>query len=196
MSLCGRTLSYVDDATLSTMDGQRTLNSTEAALLGLLRRYGPMTGGDLVRCAELVIGEYWPLTRSQIYRELTAMTGSQLLSAGPPGPRRTRRYTMTPDGDAAFQAWLEAGPADVRPRIPALLTVLFGADLPPGRLAEILRDLQDQHTERLAYYRALDADLAASADTRYERATLGFGIRHEQAVLQWLADLPAELREG
>ena len=67
------------------MDSQRGLNSTAAALLGLLRQHGPMTGGDLVRTAETVIGEYWPLTRSQIYRELTTLAGDQLLSAGPPG---------------------------------------------------------------------------------------------------------------
>lgn len=29
----------------------------------------------------------------------------------------------------------------------------------------------------------------------YARATLGFGIRHEEAVLQWLAELPPEFRQ-
>ncbi len=77
--------------------------------------------------------------------------------------------------------------------MPLLLTVLFGADLPPGRLAEILEDHERRHRERLAYYRALDTDLAASGAGPYARATLSFGIRHEQAVLQWLADLPALL---
>ena len=187
-------MSTVDNDTLSTMDSQRGLNSTAAALLGLLRQHGPMTGGDLVRTAETVIGDYWPLTRSQIYRELTALAGDQLLSAGPPGPRRARRYSLTPAGEAAFLAWLQASPGDAQPRMPLLLTVLFGADLPPGRLAEILEDHERRHRERLAFYRALDADLAASGAGPYARATLGFGIRHEQAVLQWLADLPAELR--
>ena len=187
-------MSTVDNATLSTMDSQRGLNSTAAALLGLLRRYGPMTGGDLVRTAETVIGEYWPLTRSQIYRELTTLTGDQFLSAGPPGPRRTRLYSLTPAGETAFLAWLQASPGDAQPRMPLLLTVLFGADLPPGRLAEILDDHERRHRERLACYRALDADLAGSDASPYTRATLSFGIRHEQAVLQWLAGLPAELR--
>jgi DNA-binding PadR family transcriptional regulator len=186
-------LSTVDNGTLSTMDSQSGLNSTAAALLGLLRRHGPMTGGDLVRTAETVIGNYWPLTRSQIYRELTALTGDQLLSAGPPGPRRTRRYSLTPAGEAAFLAWLQASPGDAQPRMPLLLTVLFGADLPPGRLAEILEDYERRHRERLAHYRALHAELADSGVDPYARATLGFGIRHEQAVLQWLADLPAQL---
>ena len=40
-----------------------------------------MTGGQLARTAETVIGDYWPLTRSQIYRELTALAGDKLLSS-------------------------------------------------------------------------------------------------------------------
>ena len=177
------------------MDSQRGLNPTAAALLGLLRQHGPMTGAQLERTAQLIIGGYWSLTRSQVYRELTALTGSGLLSAGPPGSRGTRVYQLTAAGETAFAEWLQASPADAVPRLPLLLTVLFGADLPPGRLAEILDDHEQRHRQRLAYLHALDAELTREGVDAYARATLAFGIRHEEAVLQWFAGLPAEFRQ-
>ena len=48
--------------------GER-LNATAGALLGLLRN-GPRLGYDLMAEAEIVIGGFWTITRSQIYREL------------------------------------------------------------------------------------------------------------------------------
>ena len=180
---------------LSTMDSQRGLNATEAALLGLLREEGPMAGSQLAQTAQTVIGEYWNLTRSQIYRELTALTSGGFLTAGPPDPRRSRVYTVTAAGEAAFLEWLQAGPADMTPRLPLLITVLFGADLPPGRLAEILDEHERRHRDRLAEYRALDAELIRIGVGPYVRATLAFGIRFEEAVSRWFAELPAEFRQ-
>ena len=52
-----------------------TLNPTAASLLGLLH-HGPMTGWELVSSAQTTIGLFWSLTRSQVYRELSAMTAA------------------------------------------------------------------------------------------------------------------------
>jgi DNA-binding PadR family transcriptional regulator len=180
---------------LSTMDSQRGLNATEAALLGLLRDDGPMTGSQLAQTAQAVIGEYWNLTRSQIYRELIALTSSRYLTAGPPDSRGSRVYTVTTAGEAAFLEWLQVSPADMAPRLPLLITVRFGADLPPGRLAEILDEHERRHRERLAEYRALDAELIRISAGPFGRATLAFGIRYEEAVLRWFAELPADFRQ-
>jgi len=46
------------------------------------------------------------------------------------------------------------------------------------------------HEQRLAAYR----ELARSGGLdRYQRATLGFGLHYEQAVLAWMDELPALL---
>jgi len=181
---------------MSTVDSQGRLNSTAAALLGLLRRYGPMTGGDLLRTAKLVIGDYWSVTRSQVYRELTALAARGFLEVGPPGPREARPYALTEEGASAFLGWLDDGPGEDTVRLPVLLSVGFGADLRPGRLAEILDDYERGHRAQLARYRTLEAELdAATAGVdAYVRATLSFGVAHEEAVLRWLEGLPAELR--
>ena len=179
---------------MSIVDSQTRLNSTSGALLGLLRRSGAMTGGELERTAKIVIGEYWTVTRSQIYRELAALASRGLLQAGPTGARDAQPYGLTEAGEAAFLAWLEEGPGDDAIRLPILLTVGFGASLPTGRLAEILDDYQRRHEGQLAHVRFLAAKFAADGGDVYVRATINFGLIYEEAVQRWLAELPAELR--
>ena len=61
------------------------LNATAGALLGLLRD-GPRSGYDLVAAAQEVIGGFWTITRSQVYRELAALADRGLLERGQAGP--------------------------------------------------------------------------------------------------------------
>ena len=60
----------------------RPLNATAASLLGFLHE-GPMTGWDLVERAQERIGDFWTVTRSQVYRELAAMASDALIERGP-----------------------------------------------------------------------------------------------------------------
>jgi len=184
---------------MSTVDSQGGLNSTQAALLGLLRMHGPMTGGEmtggeLVRAAKLMIGDYWTITRSQVYRELGVLAAQGLLAAGLPGPREARPFRLTEAGEAAFLAWLDQEPGEDTVRLPILLSVLFGGALPHSRLAEILDSYESRHRQRLENYRALEAELASAKVDLHSRATLSFGIFHEEAVVRWLESLPPALR--
>jgi hypothetical protein len=52
-----------------------------------------------------------------------------------------------------------------------------------------------RYRERLAYYRTFDAGFARSGAGPSVREALGFGIRHEEAVLQRFAGLPREVLE-
>ena len=186
---------------MSTVDSQGGLNSTQAALLGLLRMHGPitggeMTGGELVRAAKLMIGDYWTITRSQVYRELGVLADQGLLAAGLPGLREARPFRLTEAGEAAFLAWLDLEPGEDTVRLPILLSVLFGGALPQSRLAEILDGYESRHRERLDRYRALEAELASAKVDLHSRATLSFGVFYEEAVLRWLENLPPALRRA
>lgn len=163
-------------------------NATAAALLGLLHE-GPMTGWDLVSRAADRIGNFWTLTQSQVYRELTRMTEHGLVTVGAPGPRDRKPYTITTAGRAAFAEWLTREPADDQVRVPLLLTIQFADHLPPGRLAQIVVAQRARHEKRLAEYRAGEHRIT---DPR-RLATLRFGIRHEEAVLAWFDELPGLL---
>ena len=177
----------------------KVLNSTAASLLGFLHD-GPLTGAALYRTAESRIGDFWSLTRSQVYRELEAMTSAGFVDAGSRGPREARTFTITRVGRAAFRSWAELDPEPETIRFPLLLLVGLGQHLPPARLRAHLVAHREVHAARLATYAAIRdhaadrAGLAAegTADPSPERrpfamATLAFGLAYEAAVLDWFA---------
>ncbi|MDQ4069180.1 MAG: PadR family transcriptional regulator [Actinomycetota bacterium] len=151
-----------------------------------------MSGWDLVTTAQALIGDFWTLTRSQVYRELAAMERAGLVVAGPPGPRERRPYELTDAGRAAFRDWLEQCPGPEQIRYPLLLTIAFGRHLPPGRLAAFVAHHRQVHAQRLEQYRDLRVAAGDHLDA-YATATLDFGIRYESAVLEWFDHLPAEI---
>jgi len=173
----------------------RPLNATAASLLGFLHE-GPLTGWDLVATAQGRIGNFWSLTQSQVYRELTAMAEAGLVAAGERGPRDRRPYAITAAGRAAFASWAEREPGPESIRFPLLLTLAFGRHLPPGRLAAIVGRHRAAHAARLAgYERTRTAiETAGMGDDPYAQATLEFGVGYERAVLAWFDRLPPAIR--
>jgi DNA-binding PadR family transcriptional regulator len=185
----------------------KPLNSTAASLLGFLHD-GPLTGAALYRTAEGRIGDFWSLTRSQVYRELEAMTTAGLVGASSRGSRDARTFTITAAGRAAFRSWAELDPEPETIRFPLLLLVGFGEHVPPARLRAHLATHRATHAARLAAYGAIRDQavggaelLTGGADERsatdqpsperrpFAMATLAFGLAYEAAVLDWFADL-------
>jgi DNA-binding PadR family transcriptional regulator len=167
------------------------LNPTAAALLGFLDA-GELSGYELAKCAEEIIGDFWHVTRSQVYRELASLASRGLIEPADdgPGPRARRPYRITPAGRDAFAGWITRQPPLEQIRFPLLLTISFGSWLGPERLLEFAAAHREAHEERLARYRALRADPGLGG---YLRATVSFGVRYEEAVLAWMDDLPAML---
>src|SRR5918999_578109 len=173
----------------------RRLNATAASLLGFLHE-GPLSGYELASTAQRVIGEFWSLTQSQVYRELAWMADAGLVEPGEREARDRRRYALTDAGRAAFTEWVTRPPGPETIRHPLLLTVRFGRHVEPGRLATYLRQHRDAHAEKLRIYEAQASALAAAPEpTRdpYQQATLAFGIGYERAVLDWFDQLPGAL---
>jgi DNA-binding PadR family transcriptional regulator len=171
----------------------RPLNATAASLLGFLHA-GPMTGWDLVATAQVVIGDFWSLTQSQVYRELASMAQAGLIEAGERGPRDRRPYALTDAGRAAFDEWASREPGPESIRFPLLLAVAFGRHVPPDRLAGFLARHRIAHAQRLAGYEKLRAAAESGTDPDpYALATLDFGIAYERAVLGWFDRLPESI---
>lgn len=173
----------------------RPLNATAASLLGFLHD-GPQSGWDLVVTAQQVIGDFWSLTRSQVYRELTAMAEAGLVEAADPGPRDRRAYRLTGSGRAAFRTWLEQQPGEEQIRYPLLLTLAFARHLPADRLAAFVAHHRAIHAARLEGYQQAYADARLRGAEAADVITLDFGLRYENAVLDWIDHLPADLRES
>lgn len=175
--------------------GARLLNATAASLLGFLHS-GPKTGWDLVATAERDIGDFWSITQSQVYRELSSMAALGLVEAGERGARDSRPYTITDAGRKAFADWVAQPPGPEIIRFPLLLTVLFGAHIPPGTLAAHVAHHRKLHSDRLAGYERRLTKIATMArpPSTYARATLDFALRYERAVLSWFDALPQEIQ--
>jgi DNA-binding PadR family transcriptional regulator len=166
------------------------LNPTAAALLGLLHG-GALSGYELSKAATEIIGDFWHVTRSQVYRELARLNTWELITPAGSGPRAKRPYQITEAGKTAFADWVAQPPQLEQIRYPLLLTMAFGAWLGADRLLEFAEAHRPAHEERLARYRDLFS--AAHLDT-FLRANVAFGIRYEEAVLAWLDELPVILR--
>ena len=179
------------------MADRRAVNATAASLLGFLHN-GPMSGYDLAAMAQRVIGDFWSITQSQVYRELAWMAEAGLVHAGERGTRDRRPYALTDSGRAAFAEWIVRRPGPETIRHPLLLTVSFGQHLPPARLATFIRQHRDASADRLEAYEAL-ASTAPAGDAPggdpFQAATLAFGIAYERAVLDWFAALPEGIRD-
>jgi DNA-binding PadR family transcriptional regulator len=142
-----------------------------------------------------VIGDFWSLTLSQVYRELTAMASDGLVKAGAPGQRGSVRYDLTAAGRDAFARWLSTSPGAEHIRFPLLLTIEFGRHLPSEVLARFVRDHRAAHVSRLAGYERLHREMTDSENADlYAMATLEFGISYERAVLAWFEALPPEIQ--
>jgi len=166
----------------------RPLNATSASLLGFLHE-GPMSGWDLWAAAHARIGDFWSLTRSQVYRELAAMADAGLIVPGPAGPRDRLPFAITGTGRAAFAEWVEGEPGPETIRFPLLLTIVFGRHLPPERLAAFVQSHKAAHADRLRAYQHVQKE-GRLGDDPYAAATLDFGLAYERAVLAWFDSLP------
>jgi len=163
------------------------LNATAASLLGLLTQ-GPMTGWELYAAFEGSIGQFWSITRSQVYRELRTMAEHGLVEIGESGPRERRSCTITPSGRAAFRAWIKRMPGEEIIRFPLLLTVFFGNAVPPKMLVAACTQHRATHAKRLAEY---EAELAyVREELPYAAHALEFGIAYERTVVAWIDGLP------
>ena len=165
-----------------------SVNATAAALLGLLQE-GPATGYVLARRAAEELGNFWTVTRSQVYRELSSMAGAGLVEVQATGSREQRPYRITDGGRAAFAAWLHSEPGPDTVRIPLLLRLAFVDQLDPARLTAMVAGQRVVHEERLALYRELEQSLVAAGVDGRQLLTLRFGLRYEQAVLEWFDEL-------
>jgi DNA-binding PadR family transcriptional regulator len=163
------------------------LNPTAASLLGFLLG-GPRSGWELERDVEHSIGNFWNVTRSQIYRELRSLDQQGLAMPGEAGPRERRPYAITEAGRHAFQEWIGRAPGEEIIRFPLLLTVFFAEHVEPAKLRRYLRQQELIHLDRLDGYERMAAEMGSEESGPAQ--ALRFGIEYERAVLRWFASLP------
>lgn len=160
---------------------------TSAIVLGLLELIGEATPYDLKQAVAVTVGHFWTFQHAQLYTETERLAKAGLLrEEREEGGRRRKRYSLTPEGRKALDAW-RAQPATEVPEFRDLgvLKLFLGAD--PVTLA---RAQVEAHERKLAEYleiRKIDVGL----EPRGPWIALQAGIDHErQSIRYWrrLAD--------
>jgi DNA-binding PadR family transcriptional regulator len=164
------------------------INATAASLLGFLES-SPRTGWELMTEIEQSIGNFWNVTRSQVYRELNSLAADGLVEAGDLGPRDRQPYRITDQGREAFREWINREPGDELIRFPLLLTVFFKGRLAPERLARFLTIHRLRHEQCLEEFEVLAERLRGVEGGPVD--ALRFGVAYERAVIEWIGSLLA-----
>ena len=174
------------------------------ALLGFLH-YQPMTGYEIKAWMDGSTRYFWHAELSQIYRTLKRLERDGLVSSTvqPQEGRPDRRvYAITEAGRAELLRWLRTPSVEPEALKNALLLKLFFAR-PAGKEAILtqLRLSLAQHQRQLETYHAIEGELQTlgeqqpelAADVLLWRATLRFGIQHEEMTLRWLQETIAQI---
>ncbi len=169
--------------------------SLKHALLGFLD-YGPAAGYQLNQAIEQSVQHFWHANLSQIYPTLSQMEREGLLTAevAYQVDRPNRKvYQITDQGRAELRRWLQE-PMDLPVhRLPFLIQVFFGAQLPKKELVALLRRQLDLHRQRLDSYQCSVREALERAacypgmeqERPFWELTRDAGVKSEQAWISW-----------
>lgn len=160
----------------------------------------PRAGHELAGYAERSVGNFFPLTRSHIYSELERLCGLGLLEATEVRQERfpnKRVYAITAEGEEVLREWLEESPVISERQRNLFLARVFLADrMEPARLEAILFEYEAQARARRDRLEDVVERLEARPQAAFRRATAMFGVRREQAKLDWLREVRPLLLEA
>ncbi len=170
------------------------LTTTEAALLGLLRK-GPMSGYDLRKDVERSVGYFWAPAKTQIYATLPRLveTGhaTQQKVVQSARPDKTI-YELTDSGREALREWVEDAPLDAgQGRNLILMKLYFGEDADPEALRRQLAERRADAEQLLAEIGELEE--AGWSGSPFEAITRRWGRLYAEALLRWTEEAAASL---
>lgn len=165
------------------------------AVLGLIDKQ-PASGYELGGLAERSLANFWPISRTLVYRELARLESLGWAEATEVAQDRLpdkRVWATTPQGRQALADWL-IGPAEGGSfRSGFLLKFMFGALMPPAVLASLLADYRQSLETTASYLATLVQQLQSTPAARMGRLAALHGLRSTEAKLGWLDEVEAEL---
>jgi PadR family transcriptional regulator, regulatory protein AphA len=174
------------------------LTTTSHAILGLLS-IAPMSGYDLFQAVERSVGRFWPISKSQVYAELTRLEPRGLIQGTDVPQERLpdkRVFQLTEEGEQALDAWLDSSPPDFPQfRISFLVKVLLGHRREPSQTAALLQVVQDEAAAEASEYAEFLELLKAVPDSGYAQVTVLFGLRMAEAMAAWAEEARGLLPE-
>ena len=179
-----------------------TSSAATFVVLGLVARR-PGSGYDIAAFADRSVRHFWPISRSQLYTELSRLEELGWASGTAVQQDRypTKRvYEATPAGLAALRQWLDSAPRQHRQRMqdPVVLRTFLGPHMSRDRLADQLRAHREQAETLCAELSDVVDHLDAKGPVgphRFGRATARYGVLQAEATIAWTQEVQAMLRE-
>lgn len=179
-------------------------NKTKYALLGVLS-LGPASGYDIKKYCDASIAHFWNENYGHIYPVLRQLETEGLVDRKTEMNEGKARhvYHMTEKGRTVFLDWL-AVPSETPPtRYEFLLKMYFSSEIPTSTVTARLEESKDFCGKLLGTYQciadhmrqAMERDPACRHKTRFQLATVLYGIRDIQAKLAWCEDCLTMLKE-
>jgi len=178
----------------TTAAAERTLTTTEAAVLALLAIEGEHSGYDLLRLVSKAIGYVWTPARSQLYAVLARLAKDGLAAQRRVGQEKRPDkvlYRITDDGRAAVDRWLETiepGAVDS-----FYLRLFVGGLTSIDTLVEHVDQFRRDTEARLAEYRAIEPTNTRQGNDFFHYFLLRMGIERAEHALAWADWVRAEL---
>jgi DNA-binding PadR family transcriptional regulator len=169
------------------------LSPTARVLLAMIRN-GRRTGYEIKQLVDVSTRFFWAASYGQIYPELKRLEAGGLIAGedDPTGGRQRRAYSLTPEGDAALDAWLRS---DAEPiyelRDEALLKLFFSNELTTEERLRIIRQMRARHQSVVDGLRSVEG--AAAAVGGAPHTTLQFGLGLHGWVVDWCRKQEEEL---
>lgn len=167
-------------------------NILQFIILGLLQQ-APLTGYELTKAFDSDIGEFWSAQHSQIYPQLNKLeaAGNITHTEEIAGARLERkRYSLTPAGQAALDAWLQA------PTVPTTngkdefaVKLYFIHDASDARLRPMLQAQCDYHVAKRLHLRHQLATKFPDGGDPHDFGhylILTHAVQREEEYCQWL----------
>lgn len=173
------------------MAAQRSLRTTDFALLGVLAQGGAMSGYDAKAYIDASISQFWSESFGQIYPALDRLKRRGLVRSQRDGSsaRGRKVYEITDEGRTTLRAWLSEPPEPERPRSESILKTFLGDQALPGVTIAHLRDLAQRMEHRAAGLRQAEAHVRAadhgSRTLVYSIASIRAGIHISEARAAW-----------
>ncbi len=167
----------------------RALGTTSCVVLGLVAKR-PTSGYDLAAAATRSVAHFWPISKSQVYAELSRLeadgyiAGTHVEQDNRPDKRR---YELTPAGDEVLSSWLATGGyAPDRTRSGFLAKFFFAAEMTDDQRLTLLEEYRAEVDEYRVELQTIVDKLEDRPESIYGRATALYGLLTTEAKIQWV----------
>lgn len=174
-----------------------TSPTTDIAVLGALS-VEPMSGYELRRAIQDVLGHFWSESFGQIYPALNRLRDQGLVDAQPGQRPSSSMFTITAEGRARLAEMLREPIRDRPPRNGLMLRLFFGRHLGLEQCLALLDETEASTRAQLEHLIETQTEVEREAlpDAPYFLTTIDLGIRTCAATLEWVDAARERLRDA